>query len=37
VRSQSKDVKPKMKERKLRSGMYWQGALKEKVAKKSEA
>jgi len=27
-RSQPKGVKPKMRGRKLRSGVYWQGALK---------
>jgi hypothetical protein len=27
--SQSKGIKPKMRERKLRSGVNWQGALKQ--------
>jgi hypothetical protein len=31
-RSQPKGVKPKMRERKLRSGVYWQGELKQKGA-----
>ena len=31
VHSQPKDVKPKMRERKLRSGVIWQGALKRGV------
>jgi hypothetical protein len=32
-RSQRKEVKPKKGGRKLRSGLYWQGALKQKRVK----
>jgi len=33
VRSQPRGVKPKMTLRKLRNGVYWQGALKQKDVK----
>ena len=32
-RNMSKGVKPKMRERKLRRGVYWQRTLKQKVVK----
>jgi len=36
VHSQPKDVKPKIRERKLGSGINWQGVLKQKGVKQGQ-